>query len=74
LPCGLALSCPRSVKDPIAMVDDYRPLVGVEHGCILIANRLFGPTKECCRNLDEMLEGWIVVRLQRGLVLPPTAC
>jgi len=56
------------------MVDDYRPLVGVEHGCILIANRLFGPTKECCRNLDEMLEGWIVVRLQRGLVLPPTAC
>jgi predicted RNase H-like HicB family nuclease len=27
--------------------------------------------EECRRNLEEALEGWIVVRLQRGLALPP---
>ncbi|HEY68228.1 MAG: type II toxin-antitoxin system HicB family antitoxin [Chloroflexi bacterium] len=27
--------------------------------------------EECRRNLEEVLEGWIIVRLQRGLVLPP---
>jgi predicted RNase H-like HicB family nuclease len=27
--------------------------------------------EECRRNLEEVLEGWIIVRLQRGLDLPP---
>lgn len=27
--------------------------------------------EECRRNLTEVLEGWIVVRLQRGLPIPP---
>jgi predicted RNase H-like HicB family nuclease len=27
--------------------------------------------EECRRNLREVVEGWIVVRLQRGLSLPP---
>lgn len=28
------------------MVDDHWPLVGIEHGCVLIAGRLFGPTDD----------------------------
>jgi len=27
--------------------------------------------EECRRNLKETLEGWIVIRLQRGLAIPP---
>lgn len=27
--------------------------------------------EECRRNLTEVLEGWIVVRLQQGLSIPP---
>jgi len=27
--------------------------------------------EECRRNLKEALEGWIVIRLQRGLAIPP---
>ena len=27
--------------------------------------------EECRRNLEQVLEGWIVVRLQRGLSIPP---
>ena len=27
--------------------------------------------KECRRNLQEVLDGWVVVRLQRSLPIPP---
>lgn len=27
--------------------------------------------EECRRNLKEVLEGWIVIRLRRGLPIPP---
>jgi len=27
--------------------------------------------EECRRNLEETVEGWIIVRLQQGLALPP---
>lgn len=29
--------------------------------------------EECRRNLREVIEGWIIVRLQKGLPIPPLA-
>ena len=52
------------------IIDDEEPYYGEIHECEGVWAT--GKTlEECRRNLKEVLEGWIIVRLQRGLVLPP---
>jgi len=51
------------------IIDDEEPYYGEIPECQGVWAT--GKTlEECRRNLEEVLEGWIVVRLQRGLVLP----
>jgi predicted RNase H-like HicB family nuclease len=52
------------------IIDDEEPY----YGEISVCKGVWATGKtleECRRNLGEVLEGWIVVRLQRGLELPP---
>ena len=52
------------------IIDDEEPY----YGEIAICKGVWATGKtleECRRNLEEVLEGWIIVRLQRGLGLPP---
>jgi predicted RNase H-like HicB family nuclease len=52
------------------IIDDDEPY----YGEILACPGVWATGKtleECRRNLEEVLEGWIIVRLQRGLDLPP---
>ncbi len=52
------------------IVDDPEPYYGEISECKGVWAT--GETlEECRRNLEEALEGWIVVRLQRGLPIPP---
>jgi len=52
------------------IIDDEEPYYGEISACPGVWAT--GKTlEECRRNLEEALEGWIVVRLQRGLALPP---
>lgn len=51
------------------IIDDEEPYYGEIPRCQGVWAT--GKTlEECRRNLEDVLEGWIVVRLQRGLVLP----
>jgi len=52
------------------IIDDEEPYYGEIPECpgVWAAGKTL---EECRRNLEEALEGWIVVRLQRGLALPP---
>ncbi len=52
------------------IIDDPEPY----YGCIPNLKGVWatGKTLEECRtNLKEIFEGWIVLRLQRGLAIPP---
>ena len=52
------------------IIDDPEPYYGEISECKGVWAT--GETLEGCRrNLEEALEGWIVVRLQRGLPIPP---
>ncbi len=52
------------------IIDDSEPYYGEIPECKGVWAT--GKTlEECRRNLQEVLEGWIVVRLQRGLPIPP---
>ena len=52
------------------IIDDDEPYYGEIPACPGVWAT--GTTlEECRRNLEEVLEGWIIVRLQRGLDLPP---
>jgi predicted RNase H-like HicB family nuclease len=52
------------------IIDDEEPYYGEIPDCKGVWAT--GKTlEECRRNLAEVLDGWIVVRLQRGLPLPP---
>jgi len=52
------------------IIDDKEPYYGEISECPGVWAT--GETLEQCRrNLEEVLEGWIIVRLQRGLTLPP---
>ncbi len=52
------------------MIDDPEPFYGEIPVCrgVWATGRTL---KECRRHLTEALEGWIVVRLRRGLSIPP---
>ena len=51
------------------IIDDEEPYYGEIPACKGVWAT--GKTlEECRRDLEEVLEGWIVVRLQRGLALP----
>jgi predicted RNase H-like HicB family nuclease len=51
------------------IIDDDEPYYGEIPACPGVWAT--GKTlEECRRNLEEVLEGWIIVRLQRGLDLP----
>lgn len=52
------------------LIDDPEPYYGEIPECegVWAAGKTL---EECRRNLEEVLEGWIVVRLQRGLPIPP---
>jgi len=52
------------------IIDDPEPY----YGEIPVCKGVWATGKtleECRRNLQEALEGWIIVRLQRGLPIPP---
>ncbi len=52
------------------IIDDPEPY----YGEIPVCKGVWATGKtleECRRNLEEVLDGWIVVRLQRGLPIPP---
>jgi len=52
------------------IIDDSEPYYGEIPECKGVWAT--GKTlEECRRNLEQVLEGWIVVRLQRGLSMPP---
>jgi predicted RNase H-like HicB family nuclease len=52
------------------IIDDDEPYYGEIPACPGVWAT--GKTLEGCRRkLEEVLEGWVVVRLQRGLDLPP---
>lgn len=52
------------------LIEDEEPYYGEIPDCQGVWAT--GKTLEACRrNLEEALEGWIVIRLQRGLALPP---
>jgi len=52
------------------IIDDDEPYYGEIPDCPGVWAT--GKTlEECRRNLEEVLEGWIIVRLQRGMDLPP---
>lgn len=56
-------------KAKYEMIDDDEPYYGSIPG--LRGVWATGKTlEECRRNLAEVLEGWIVIRLQRGLTIP----
>ncbi len=51
------------------IIDDVEPYYGEIPPCRGVW--AIGKTlEECRRNLREVLEGWIIVRLQRGLPIP----
>jgi predicted RNase H-like HicB family nuclease len=52
------------------IIDDDEPYYGEIPACPGVWAT--GKTlEECRRNLEQVLEGWVIVRLQRGLGLPP---
>lgn len=52
------------------LIDDAEPYFGRIRGCRGVWAR--GKTLEQCReNLEEVLDGWLYVRLSRGLAIPP---
>jgi predicted RNase H-like HicB family nuclease len=53
------------------IIDDPERYCGEIPGCRgLWATR--ETLEECRRNLEDVLDGWLVVRLQKGLSIPPT--
>ena len=56
-------------KAKYEMIDDAEPYYGSVPG--LKGVWATGKTlEECRRNLEDVIDGWIVVRLQRGLQVP----
>lgn len=57
-------------KAKYEIIDDPEPYYGSVPG--LKGVWATGKTlEECRRNLEDVIDGWIVVRLQRGLTIPP---
>ncbi len=52
------------------IIDDEEPY----YGEIPVCQGVWATGKtleECRKNLEEVLQGWIILRLKRGLTLPP---
>jgi predicted RNase H-like HicB family nuclease len=52
------------------LIDDPEPYYGEIPECqgVWATGRTL---EECRRNLEDVLDGWLVVRLQKGLSIPP---
>jgi len=52
------------------LIDDPEPYYGEIPECqgVWATGRTL---EECRRNLEDVLDGWLVVRLQKGLPIPP---